>query len=61
MVLADPSTFIKNVHKFLFAWSSRLRASVKIQHDVEGPMVFKWNSAKEDDLGSRIVMPKNEV
>ncbi|PAV78411.1 hypothetical protein WR25_15182 isoform Q [Diploscapter pachys] len=60
MVLADPSTFIKNVHKFLFAWSNRLRASVKIQHDVEGPMVFKWSSAKEDDLGSRIVMPKNE-
>ncbi|VDK44217.1 unnamed protein product, partial [Cylicostephanus goldi] len=43
VVLTTPEEFARNVGMFLLTLSQKLRASVRIKTDDDGPLVFHWN------------------
>ncbi|KAE9415742.1 hypothetical protein Angca_002690 [Angiostrongylus cantonensis] len=43
VILTSPNQFVKHVDVFLLTLSQKLRASVRIKSDEEGPLVFLWN------------------
>ncbi|CAI4224970.1 unnamed protein product [Auanema sp. JU1783] len=49
VILSPPEVFVTQVNKFLMTLSSKLRASIRIKSDDEGPMIFKWTDGNTGD------------
>uniref|UniRef100_A0A1I7X3Q3 EGF-like domain-containing protein n=1 Tax=Heterorhabditis bacteriophora TaxID=37862 RepID=A0A1I7X3Q3_HETBA len=47
----------KKICKFLMTLSKKLRASVKIKNDKDGPMIYEWDGEE----GNRITIPTGQV
>ncbi|EYC20517.1 hypothetical protein Y032_0021g252 [Ancylostoma ceylanicum] len=57
VVLTTPQQFVKNVGMFLLTLSQKLRASVRIKSDEDGPLVFHWNGKPSP---KRIALPRDQ-
>ncbi|VDM74958.1 unnamed protein product, partial [Strongylus vulgaris] len=57
VVLTTPEQFTKHVGMFLLTLSQKLRASVRIKTDDDGPLVFHWNGKPSP---KRIALPRDQ-
>ncbi|KJH43280.1 EGF-like domain protein [Dictyocaulus viviparus] len=57
VILTSPKQFVKHVDVFLMTLSQKLRASVRIKSDEEGPLVFLWSGRPSS---KRVTLPHDQ-